>query len=163
MDRFVVKVPLSDTDVETVTRKVSLRKKPAAIPTVKTTIEAHGGEIARHLQGTKIGPRSTDDKTIIDDFPLLPVRRRFWEECFRQIDAAGTSSQLRSQLRIIHDAVAKVSERPLGSVVPADELFEALAPEMVQTGVLLREINERVIKVEETEGKLARRICGPFS
>lgn len=67
---------------------------------------------------------------------------------------------MRSQLRIIHDAVAKVSERQLGSVVPADELFEALAPEMVNTGVLLREINERIILVGRNEGPLAQRICG---
>jgi hypothetical protein len=68
--------------------------------------------------------------------------------------------QLRSQLRIIHDAVAKVSERPLGAVIPADDLFEALAPEMVNTGVLLREINERIIQVGRTDGAIAQRICG---
>ena len=88
------------------------------------------------------------------------MRRRFWENCFRQIDAAGTHSQLRSQLRIIHDAVKKISDRPLGAVVPGDELFEALAPEMVNTGVLLREINERIIQVGKSDGALAQRVCG---
>ena len=162
MDRFVVKVPLSDTDVETVTRKVSLRKKPAAIPTVKGTIESHGGEIARHLQGTKIGPRSSDDKTIIDDFPLLPVRRRFWEECFRQIDAAGTKSQLRSQLSIIHDAVGKLAGDRLTAVIPADALYDSLKAYMLGTGVLLREIHERIeeLGVPGThEAVLAKRIA----
>ena len=162
MDRFVVKVPLSDTDVETVTRKVSLRKKPAAIPTVKGTIESHGGEIARHLQGTKIGPRSSDDKTIIDDFPLLPVRRRFWEECFRQIDAAGTKSQLRSQLSIIHDAVGKLANDRLTAVIPADALYDSLKAYMLGTGVLLREIHERIeeLGVPGTDdAKLAKRIA----
>ena len=81
------------------------------------------------------------------------MRRRFWEHCFRQIDAAGTHSQLRSQLRIIHDAIKKISGRPLGAVVPGDELFEALAPEMVNTGVLLREINERIIQVGKSEAR----------
>ena len=42
----------------------------------------------------------------------------------------------------------------------ADELFDALAPEMVNTGVLLREINERIIQVGRTDGPLAQRICG---
>ena len=162
MDRFVVKVPLSDTDVETVTRKVSLRKKPAAIPNVKGTIESHGGEIARHLQGTKIGPRSSDDKTIIDDFPLLPVRRRFWEECFRQIDAAGTKSQLRSQLSIIHDAVGKLANDRLTAVIPADALYDSLKAYMLGTGVLLREIHERIeeLGVPGTDdAELAKRIA----
>lgn len=160
LDRFTIRVPLSDAEVETVTRKVLLQKKPTAVADVRALLDKHAGEVSRQLQGTRIGETIEDRAIIVDDYPLLPVRRRFWENCFRQIDAAGTSSQLRSQLRIIHDAVAKVSERPLGSVVPADELFEALAPEMVNTGVLLREINERIIMVGRTEGPIAQRICG---
>ena len=160
LDRFTIRVPLSDAEVETVTRKVLLQKRPTAVADVRALLDKHAGEVSRQLQGTRIGERIEDRAIIVDDYPLLPVRRRFWENCFRQIDAAGTSSQLRSQLRIIHDAVAKVSERHLGSVVPADELFEALAPEMVNTGVLLREINERIILVGRTEGPIAQRICG---
>jgi hypothetical protein len=160
LDRFTIRVPLSDAEVETVTRKVLLQKKPTAIAEVRALLDKHAGEISRQLQGTRIGETVEDRAVVVDDYPLLPVRRRFWENCFRQIDAAGTSSQLRSQLRIIHDAVAKVSDCPLGSVVPADDLFEALAPEMVDTGVLLREINERIVQIGQTEGLLARRICG---
>ena len=160
LDRFTIRVPLSDAEVETVTRKVLLQKKPTAVTDVRALLDKHAGEVSRQLQGTRIGESIEDRRIIVDDYPLLPVRRRFWENCFRQIDAAGTHSQLRSQLRIIHDAVAKVSERPLGSVVPADDLFEALAPEMVNTGVLLREINERIIQVGRSEGAVAQRICG---
>lgn len=160
LDRFTIRVPLSDAEVETVTRKVLLQKKPTAVTDVRTLLDKHAGEVSRQLQGTRIGESIEDRAIVVDDYPLLPVRRRFWENCFRQIDAAGTHSQLRSQLRIIHDAVAKVSERPLGSVVPADDLFEALAPEMVNTGVLLREINERIIQVGRSEGATAQRICG---
>ena len=160
MDRFTIRIPLSDAEVETVTRKVLLQKKSSAIGDVRTLIDKHSGEISRQLQGTRIGEITEDSAVIVDDYPLLPVRRRFWEECFRQIDAAGTSSQLRSQLCIIHDAVAKLSDRPVGAVVPADELFDALAPAMVNTGVLLREINERIIQVGNTDGSLAQRICG---
>ena len=160
LDRFTIRIPLSDAEVETVTRKVLLQKKSTAVADVRSLLEKHSGEISRQLQGTRVGEVVEDNAVIVDDYPLLPVRRRFWEECFRQIDAAGTSSQLRSQLRIIHDAVAKLSDRPVGSVVPGDDLFDALAPEMVNTGVLLREINERIIQVGQTQGPLAQRICG---
>ena len=160
LDRFTIRIALSDAEVETVTRKVLLSKRSNAIGPVHTLLDNHSGEISRQLQGTRIGEIAEDRVIIVDDYPLLPVRRRFWEECFRQIDAAGTSSQLRSQLRIIHDAVAKLSDRPIGAVVPADELFDALAPEMVNTGVLLREINERIIRVGKTDGPLGQRICG---
>lgn len=162
-DRYTIRVQLSDQDVEAVIRKVLLQKKPASISEVRDFLEKHGGEVSRQLQGTRIGESAQDREVIVDDYPLLPVRRRFWEHCFRAVDAAGTHSQLRSQLRIIHDAVARLSDRSLGSVVAGDELYEALAPEMVNTGVLLREINERIINLSKdgtAEGTLARRICG---
>lgn len=163
MDRFTIRVPLSDTDVETVTRKVLLDKKPAAGPAVRKTLDDHAGEISRELQGTRLGETSDDRSVIIRDYPLLPVRRRFWEQCFRQVDAAGTQSQLRSQLRIIHDALAKIKDRPLGALIPGDELYEALAPELVTTGVLLRDINERITNLSKgrtAQGILASRVCG---
>jgi hypothetical protein len=160
LDRFTIRVPLSDAEVEQVTRKVLLHKKPASVGDVRKLLDANAGEISRQLQGTRIGEVAEDRAIIVEDYPLLPVRRRFWENCFRQIDAAGTHSQLRSQLRIIYDAIKKIADRPLGTVVPGDELFEALAPEMVNTGVLLREINERIIQVGKSDGALAQRICG---
>jgi hypothetical protein len=162
MDRFTIRVPLSDADVETVTRKVLLAKKPAVVEKVRAELREYTGEVSRQLQGTKLGERPEDRDILVEDYPLLPVRRRFWEECFRAIDAAGTKSQLRSQLRIIHDAVAAIADREVGCVVPADALYEALAPEMVATGVLLREINERIINLakEGAGGQLASRICG---
>jgi hypothetical protein len=162
-DRYTIRVQLSDQDVETVIRKVLLQKKAAAISTVKDFLEKHGGEVSRQLHGTRIGESAQDREVIVDDYPLLPVRRRFWEHCFRAVDAAGTHSQLRSQLRIIHDAVARLSDRGLGATVPGDDLFEALAPDMVNTGVLLREISERIINLSKDgsdRGKFARRICG---
>jgi hypothetical protein len=163
MDRYTIRVQLSDQDVEAVIRKVLLQKRASSISTVKDCLEKHGGEISRQLQGTRIGESAQDRHVIVDDYPLLPVRRRFWEHCFRAVDAVGTHSQLRSQLRIIHDAVARLCDSSLGATVPGDELFDALAPEMVNTGVLLREINERIINLSKDgteQGRLARRICG---
>jgi hypothetical protein len=162
LDRFTIRVPLSDTDVETVTRKVLLQKKPAMMAPIARELDLRGGEISRQLQDTRIRESTQDSEILVDDYPLLPVRRRFWEHCFRAIDAAGTKSQLRSQLQIIRDALANLADRPVGVLVPGDELYEALAPSMVETGVLLREINERIIHLAKdgsTEGRLARRIC----
>src|SRR5207248_7933807 len=140
LDRFTIRIQLSDTDVEAVTRKVLLRKRETAKNSIAETLETHAGEISRQLQGTTIGERQEDKAVIVEDYPLLPVRRRFWERCFRQVDTAGTQSQLRSQLRIIHDCVARLSSEPLSHLIPADDLYEALAPEMVTTGALPREI-----------------------
>jgi hypothetical protein len=75
--RFTVNVELSDNDVERVTRRVVLAKRPDCVNDVKSMLEANAGELDRHLVGTKIGPRSEDKAVLIEDYPLLPVRRRF--------------------------------------------------------------------------------------
>ncbi|MEB2361910.1 MAG: BREX system P-loop protein BrxC, partial [Bryobacterales bacterium] len=163
LDRFTIRIQLSDADVETVTRKVLLRKQPTSLTPIAELLDTHAGEVSRQLQGTKIGERLEDKAIIVEDYPLLPVRRRFWEHCFRQVDTAGTQSQLRSQLRIIHDCVAKLTSESLGRLIPGDDLYEALAPEMVTTGALPREINERIVTLGRDgtkEGRLQQRICG---
>ena len=59
-DRFNITVELADAEVETVIREVLLRKKPSAEPEIESVLEANAGEIARHLQGTKIGEKTED-------------------------------------------------------------------------------------------------------
>lgn len=161
VDRFRVTVQLSDADVEAVTRKVLLGKKASATKDLQACLENNAGEISKHLRGSKIAPRVEDRQTIEADYPLLPTRRRFWEECFRALDAAGTRSQLRSQLRILHDALSKIADREMGGVIPADALYDALAPDLINTSVLLNEISLRIQKLDDgsAKGKLQRRIC----
>ena len=144
------------------TRKVLLHKRPSAGPAIELMFETHAGEVARHLQGTRIGARPEDSRNRVADYPLLCTRRRFWEACFQAADAAGSHSQLRSQLRILHDSLENVAERALGAVIPAGDLFNALAPSLVGTGVLLNELNTRIQKLDDgsNEGPLQRDLCG---
>ncbi|MDH5526531.1 MAG: BREX system P-loop protein BrxC [Nitrospirota bacterium] len=159
--RFTVNVELSDHDVETVTRRVVLAKRPDRITAVKSVLEANSGEIDRQLTGTKIGPRTEDKAVVVDDYPLLPVRRRFWEHVLRAVDKAGTAGQLRTQLRIVYDAIRQTADAPLGTVVPADFLFDELAANLLQSGVLLREIHEIIRRQDDgtEDGKLRSRMC----
>ena len=161
-DRYRITAQLSDTDVEAVTRKVLLRKKAASIGDIKSMLNQNAGEISKHLSDTGIAERSEDSRTIIDDYPLLPTRRRFWEECFKAVDAAGTHSQLRSQLRILHDSLIVMADRELGAVLPADALYDSISANLVNTGVLLNEIELRIRQLDDgtDEGKLRKRICG---
>lgn len=161
-DRFTIPVELSDADVETVTRRVLLAKKPEHIAAIRQELNSHDGEVKRQLNGTQLASRSEDDAFIVDDYPILPVRRRFWEECFRAVDPAGTSGMLRTQLRIIHDAIRELAESPLRTVVPADYIFEQLQPGLLQQGVLLKELDETIRRLDDgtEDGRLARRLCG---
>ena len=161
-DRFRIRVQLSDADVEAVIRKVLLHKKPRAVEPIRKVLEGNAGEVSKHLQGTKLAERPEDRQFLVEDYPLLPTRRRFWEEAFRAVDAAGTHSQLRSQLRILHDALQSVATSELGALIPADALFEAIAPDMVNTGVLLSEIATRIEALDDgtDAGRLRKRIAG---
>lgn len=161
-DRFRVAVQLSDTDVETVIRKVILQKRADAQAAVQQVLEANAGEVSKQLEGSLIKERSEDRQVAVADYPLLPTRRRFWEECFRSVDVAGTNSQLRSQLRIIFDAVKDIAEEDLGRVITGDVLFQAMGPDLVNSGVLLNELNNRIAGLDDgsDEGRLKQSLCG---
>ena len=159
--RFTVNVELSDNDVETVIRRVVLAKRPDRIADVQAVLDAHAGEIARHLTGARIAPHGDDNAVLVDDYPLLPVRRRFWERTLRAIDHAGTAGQLRTQLRIVFEAIRETADKPLGTVVPADFLFDQLANNLLNTGALLREIHQTIIGLRDgsRDGALKSRLC----
>lgn len=154
--RFRTSVELSDADVENVTRRVLLAKRPEKIEEVRKMLASHAGEISRQLSSTAIATRSDDQAILADDYPILPVRRRFWEHVLRAVDPAGTSAMLRAQLQIIYEALRGLADKPLGTVVPADFMFEQLQAGMVQQGVLLRELEETIRK----QDRLAARLCG---
>jgi hypothetical protein len=160
LDRFTLRVQLDDNDVETVTRKVLLRKKVEARKSIERCLDDNDGAVARQLAETKIAVRASDRAIRVDDYPLLPVRRRFWDACFRAADLQGTQSQLRSQLRILHDALTENADKPLGAVVPADALYEALKAALVQSGALPRDAYDRIEPLDKTYGSLAKRLAG---
>ncbi len=161
-DRFTIPVELSDADVETVTRKVLLAKKPEALPLLQNEISRHSGEIERQLSGTRIAPNSADQNFLVSDYPILPVRRRFWERALRSTDPTGSSSLLRTQLRITHEALQSVADEKIAHVVPGDFMFFQQQSGLVQQDVLPREISDRILSVKNgsPDGELAARACG---
>lgn len=146
MGRFPVPIMLGDWDVENVTRQIILAKKPSVQPQIESIWRANLGEISRHLRGTKLEHVTEDESLMTSDYPLLPVRRRFWERVLRTIDTTGTVSQLRSQLRVVHEAVLATANEPLGHVVSGDFLYDQIAPNLVSTAQLPKEVYENVQK-----------------
>lgn len=146
MARFPVPVILGDWDAENVTRQIILAKTPSAQPEIERVWRANLGEISRHLRSTKLEHVTEDEAVLTTDYPLLPVRRRFWERVLRTIDTTGTVSQLRSQLRVVHEAVLATADQPLGQVVSGDFLYDQIAANLVATAQLPREVYEHVEK-----------------
>ncbi|MBA4500884.1 BREX system P-loop protein BrxC [Marinobacterium marinum] len=144
LGRFQIPIQLSDTDVESVIRKVILQKKPSAQSELDAVIKTNLGEISRQLRGTKIEHHQDDEQVMLADYPLLPVRRRFWEKVLRIVDTTGTASQLRNQLKVIHEAAQATADQPLGHVVPADFIYNQITVNLQQTGVISKEIAEAI-------------------
>ena len=161
-DRFRTSVQLTDAEVEAVTRQVLLRKRPTVTREIERMFDDHAGEVSRHLGGTRLAVRPEDRPDHVGDYPLLRTRRRFWEACFQTADPSGTQSQLRSQLRILYDSLQDIAQEPLGAVIPASDLFRALAADLVGADVLLNEINTRIAKLDNgtPEGTLRADLCG---
>jgi hypothetical protein len=143
-DRFTVKVSLSDTDVETVTRKTVLQKKPSAVAALGKRLEDSLGEISRNLEGTDFGYHTEDKHTLIADYPIMPSTRKFWKKVLQAIDTAGTSGQLRSQLRIVDDSLKEVANKGIGYVISADYIFEQKKQQLLQNALLLNETNNLI-------------------
>jgi len=147
MGRFQIAVQLSDTDVDSVIRKIILQKKPSAASQVEAVWKTNLGEINRHLRGTKIESTTQDEETMTADYPILPVRRRLWEKILRIVDTTGTVSQLRNQLKVVHEAAKVTANQPLGSVVTGDFIYGQIAPNLLQTGVISKEVYETVARL----------------
>ena len=159
--RFAVRVQLSDTDVETVIRQTVLRKKPEREEQIRKAVEANQGEISRHLQNTRLASNHADESFYVPDYPLLPTRRRFWERVLRNTDHSGNAAQLRTQLKIVFDATCETAEKPLGTVVPADFIYDQIATDLLNTGELEREYDEIIKKQRDKtpQGELRSRLC----
>lgn len=150
--RFPVKVMLGDYDVENVTRKIILAKKPTAQPEIEKVWRANLGEISRHLRGTQLEHVTEDEAVLTADYPILPVRRRFWEKILRNIDTTGTVSQLRSQLRVVHEAALETANLPLGHVVSGDFLYDQIAASLLSTAQLPNEVFNNVNRFAAADG-----------
>lgn len=115
-----------------------MQKKPDKIDVIGAFFQKNLGEISRHLADTKIRHRQSDIADFAKDYPILPVRRRFWEEAFRVLDPTGTSAQLRNQLAMIHTIVRESAKKKLGYMVPADYLYFNNAIKLLSNKMLNR-------------------------
>ena len=147
-DRFTVQVQLQSRDVETVVRQVVLRKDPTRVPELDAALAQVSGEISRHLGGSKLEARPADTADYVPDYPLLPTRRRFMETALRAVDR-GAAGQLRSQLRVTLEAVSEVAGEPVGNVVPGDVVFSSKREDMLNQGVLLHDLADRIAAVRD--------------
>lgn len=160
MGRFTIKIHLKDNDVEKVVRTVVLQKREDKKADIKQVIHKNEGEITRQLKATRLASQSEDDLAYLPDYPLLPVRRRFWDRVLHSVDSTGTAAQMRTQLRVVHEACRAYADAELGAVVPGDFIYDQIANDLVSTGEMQKRFQE-IIEQQKTkpDGTLRSRIC----
>jgi hypothetical protein len=159
--RFSLRVSLESKDVDAVLHQTVLRKKETMRKPLHEVLDSVNGEISRHLAGTKIAHSMDDDEALILDYPLLPTRKRLWDKILHAVDTGGMSTQLRTQLRLAYEGSKSTALFPMGTVIPADFIFNQLNTYLIRNGLLASEINEMIRKENDgtPEGELKSRIC----
>jgi hypothetical protein len=160
-DRFTRQIQLQDKDIDTVIRNVVLRKEPSKRPLIEQCVSSAEGEISRQLKNSRLETVADDKSRYVDDYPVLPVRRRFWERFLRSVET-GLTGQLRTQLRLTLEAVQKIANQPLGTIIPADALFDQISTIMVENGVLdgakSNDI-QKLLTAPDANSRLKGRLC----
>lgn len=159
--RFSVRIQLESKDVDVVLHQTVLRKKETMKKPMQQLFDQVNGEISRHLGGTKLAHQMEDDENLLLDYPLLPTRKRLWDRILHAVDTGGMSTQLRTQLRLAYEGSLSTALDPLGTVIPADFIFNQLNTYLIRNGLLAAEINEMIGKENDgtEEGELKSRIC----
>lgn len=160
MGRFTIRVHLRDNDVAKVVRTVVLQKREDKKPELKALIARNEGEITRQLKATKLTTQPEDDQSYTPDFPLLPVRRRFWEHVLHAVDPTGTNAQMRTQLSVVHEACRAYADADLGAVIPGDFIYEQIASNLVTSGEMQKRFQEMIEQQKsKPDGVLRSRVC----
>lgn len=160
--RFPKRIELSDADADSVIRKVILQKKPDAAPLIRQTLNDFRGEISRHLSGSSLAARHEDESIAVEDYPMLPTRRRLWDYLIRTLDQTGAQGQLRNQLKLVFQALRSNLDEKLGQVVPADFLFFEMAPDLMNAQAISRDLYEFIMKEKDNPDasrRLMARAC----
>ena len=75
------------------------------------------------------------------------------------VDVTGTAAQMRTQLRVVHEACRVYANDELGAVVPGDFLYDQIAHDLVSTGEMQKRFQE-IIEQQKTypDGTLRSRV-----
>jgi len=116
---------IADTDVEQVTREWFSRRSRPPKGRSRRCWRITAGKLNGNCRARRSpSPHARPFSLLVQDYPILPVRRRFWERVLARLDKAGTGAQLRTQLWIVFDAMQKTADCHSVHVVGGAFLFE---------------------------------------
>ena len=160
LGRFSVPVSLTSAHIDAVIRKTVLLKKGTAKTDIEAMLNARSGEMDKHLQGSSLARSESDRAQAVADWPILAPRRRVWERVLAELDKSGLSGNLRGQLRLTLEAVQSYADRPLGTAVATDFLFDTFRAEALSRNLISRDLHDRIdsLRGQGGDGLMKARI-----
>ena len=127
--RFPVNIHLESSEVGTIIEERILAKRPVARPAIEGLWEAQRGTLSDIAEppGIELGGRYplAERDAFVNDYPFLPYQLPAASDIFGSMRGVKVSSGARSMLKVALDAAAAVADRPLGTVVTWDQLFDS--------------------------------------
>lgn len=136
----------------------TLGKRYGGLHAAAGTLPSGSGESARlTVLSIIMRSRGLPESLPQAQFCLWLQRNGMYEKIRTAVEAAGRD--FRAELRDLY--VSPLLAQAI-TVVPADFIFDQLQPDLLRTGVLLREIDETIRNLDDgtPDGKLAKRLCG---
>jgi hypothetical protein len=87
----------------------------------------------------------------------LPSTRKFWKKVLQVIDTAGTSGQLRSQLRIVDESLKRLPTK-IWFCCSSRFNFEQKQSQLLQNALLLNETNNLIVGRKSQGGDSALKV-----
>jgi hypothetical protein len=127
--RFQTNVHLESGEVGTVIEDRILRKRPTAVPALQGLWDAHQQQLRDVAEppGLELGanyPRA-DREPFVKDYPFLPYQLQAAADIFGNMRSVKISSGARSMIGVAFDALRALADRPAGSVVSWDQIFDS--------------------------------------
>lgn len=127
--RFKTNVHLEPSEVGTVIQDRILRKNPTSVPSLQKLWADHEGTLRDVAEppGLELGanyPRA-DREPFVSDYPFLPYQLQAAADIFGNMRGVRISSGARSMLGVAFDALKSLADRPLGTVVSWDQIFDS--------------------------------------
>ncbi len=127
--RFQTNVHLESSEVGTVIEDRILRKRPTAVPALERLWDEHEQQLRDIAEppGLELGanyPRA-DRKPFVKDYPFLPYQLQAAADIFGGMRGVRVSSGARSMIGVAFDALRALADRPVGSVVSWDQIFDS--------------------------------------
>ncbi len=127
--RFRINVHLESSEVGTVIEERILRKLPTARQELEQLWNRNQGQLSDVAEppGLELNanyPRPEKER-FIRDYPFLPYQIPAAADIFGAMRGVKISSGARSMIKVVFDATRDLAERPLGVVVPWDQIFDS--------------------------------------